>query len=172
MKLFEAVERSIAGVNEIIRDMSDADISANENKLHERLARMVSASPEMKSIWIFDAKGRALANSLGAPAPAIDFSDRDYFRAHIEKDIGAYIGQVLRPKSPYGGASFFSVSARRLAPSGEFAGIIQVSVLPEYFEGFYAKIGRTSGSYYSLVRADGLVGSFGPTDSSWRAFPP
>src|SRR5690242_2927434 len=137
--------------------MSDAEISANEERLHDRLQRMVDTSPEMKSIWIFDAHGRALANSLAFPAPPIDFSDRDYFRAHLDKHIGLYIGQVLRPKDPYGGLPFFSVSARRVAPTGVFAGVIQVSVLPEYFEGFYGKIGKISGSYYSLIRADGLV---------------
>jgi two-component system NtrC family sensor kinase len=157
LKVFEAVERSIAEVNEIIRDMSDAEISANEERLHDRLQRMVDTSPEMKSLWVFDAHGRALANSLAFPAPPIDFSDRDYFKAHLDKDIGLHIGQVLRPKEPYGGLPFFSVSARRAAPSGVFAGVIQVSVLPEYFEGFYGKIGKISGSYYSLIRADGLV---------------
>jgi two-component system NtrC family sensor kinase len=157
LKVFEAVERSIAEVNEIIRDMSDAEISANEEKLHVRLKRMVGSSAEMKSLWIFDAHGRALANSINFPAPPIDFSDRDYFRAHVDKEVGLYIGQVLRPKEPYGGLPFFSVSKRRVSPAGIFAGVIQVSVLPEYFEGFYEKIGKGSGSYYSLIRADGLV---------------
>jgi two-component system NtrC family sensor kinase len=157
LKVFEAVERSIAEINEIIRDMPDAEISANQQKLHDRLERMINSSPEVKSFWIFDRNGHPLVNSLTYPAPNVDFSDRDYFKAHVTSDIGTFIGEVLRPRSPYGGAPFFGVSRRRITGDGSFAGVIQVSVLPEYFEGFYSKIGKAPGSYFSLIRADGLI---------------
>src|ERR1700716_3573503 len=111
----------------------------------------------MKSAWIFDAQGRALVNSLVLPAPGIDFSDRDYFKAHIIKDIGIYIGAALTPRAPYSGAGFFSVSRRRQTDDGSFAGVIQASVLPEYFEKFYARIGHDPGSFFALDLTDGTV---------------
>jgi two-component system, NtrC family, sensor kinase len=157
LRVFEAVERSVAEINEIIRDMSDDEIAARQENLHDRLERMVGGSPEVKSFWIFDRGGRALVNSLGTSAPMVDFSDRDYFKAHGDRDVGTFIGVVLRPRTPYGGAPFFGVSRRRLASDGNFAGVIQASVLPEYFEGFYAKIGKAPGSYFSLMRDDGLI---------------
>ena len=157
LKVFEAVERGIAEINEIIRDMSDEEIGNNQQKLHDRLERMVSSSPEMKSVWIFDRDGRALVSSLEFPAPAVDFADRDYFSAHAQHDVGTYIGEVLHPRAPYGGAPFFGVSRRRISSDGSFTGVIQASVLPDYFEGFYAKIGQAEGSYFSLIRADGLI---------------
>jgi two-component system NtrC family sensor kinase len=157
LKVFEAVERSLAEINEIIRDMPDEEISADQKKLHDRLERMIDSSPEVKSFWIFDRNGRTLVNSLGYPAPTANFSDRDYFNAHVERDIGTFIGAVLRPRAPFGGAPFFGVSRRRIGPDGSFAGVIQASVLPEYFEGFYAKIGKAPGSYFSLIREDGLI---------------
>jgi two-component system NtrC family sensor kinase len=52
---------------------------------------------------------------------------------------------------------FFSVSRRRQAVNGSFTGVIQASVLPDYFEQFYARIGRDPGSYFALRRADGLA---------------
>jgi two-component system NtrC family sensor kinase len=157
LRVFEAVERSIAEINEIIRGMSDEEIQANAEKLHERLDRMADSSPEVKSFWIFDRNGRALVNSLNDPAPSVDFSDRDYFKSHVDRDVGTFIGEVLRPRAPYGGAPFFGVSRRRITPDGNFAGVIQASVLPEYFEGFYAKIGKAGGSYFSVIREDGLI---------------
>src|SRR3954469_13364936 len=157
LKVFEAVERSLAEINEIIRDMPDEEISADQKKLHDRLERMIDSSPEVKSFWIFDRNGRTLVNSLGYPAPTANFSDRDYFNAHVERDIGTFIGAVLRPRAPFGGAPFFGVSRRRIGPDGSFAGVIQASVLPEYFEGFYSKIGKAPGSYFSLIRSDGLI---------------
>jgi len=157
MRVFEAVERSIAEINEIIRGMSDDDISANQEKLHQRLERMAASSPEVKSFWIFDRKGHALVNSLAYLAQVVDFSDCDYFKSHVDRDVVTFIGEVLRPRAPFGGAAFFGASRRRLAADGGFAGVIQASVLPEYFEGFYAKIGKAPGSYFSLIRDDGLI---------------
>jgi len=157
LKVFEAVDRSIAETNEIIRDMSDAQIAENAAKLHARLKKLADESSQIKSLWIFDRTGHALVNSLDDPSPPIDFSDRDYFKSHVARDIGTFVGSVLRPRPPYGGAPFFGVSHRRTSADGSFTGVIQASVLPEYFEGFYAKIGREPGSYYSLIREDGLL---------------
>jgi two-component system NtrC family sensor kinase len=112
-----------------------------------------------------------MVNSLVYPAPTIDFSDRDYFKAHIDRDIGIYVGEVLRPRPPYGGAPFFGVSRRRSSPDGSFNGVIQASILPEYFSGFYAKIGREEGSYASLIREDGLILARYPSHDTTALFP-
>jgi two-component system NtrC family sensor kinase len=166
LKVFETVERSIAEINEVVRDMPDERIAANEESLHRRFERLADSSEQIKSVWIFDKHGRALVNSLAYPAPTIDFSDRDYFKAHIDRDIGIYVGEVLRPRPPYGGSPFFGVSRRRSSPDGSFNGVIQASILPEYFSGFYAKISREAGSYASLIRDDGLIlARFPPNDT-------
>ncbi|WP_375790061.1 ATP-binding protein [Bradyrhizobium sp. Pha-3] len=157
LKVFETIDRSLAEVTEVVRGMSDADIVAREKSLHERLRRVADTLPQVKSIWVFDASGHALVNSLVEPAPDIDFSDRDYFRIHADRDIGTYIGEVLTPRPPYQGARFFSVGRRRNNEDGSFGGVIQASVLPEYFENFYAKIGREPGSFLALIRTDGSI---------------
>ena len=41
--------------------------------------------------------------------------------------------------------------------------MIQISILPEYFEGFYGKLGRETGSYNSLIRSDGFILARFPT---------
>jgi two-component system, NtrC family, sensor kinase len=157
LKVFEAVDLSIAETNEIIRGMTDHQIQQNAEALHSRLKSLADASTQIKSLWIFDHSGRALVNSLEYPAPYQDFSDRDYFQAHVAGEIGTYVGQTLRPRAPYGGAPFFGVSQRRTSSDGSFTGVLQASLLPEYFEGFYSKLGREPGNYYSLIREDGLL---------------
>jgi two-component system NtrC family sensor kinase len=157
LKVFETVDRSLSEINEIVRGISDDGIRSREQALHLRLKQLADSLPQMKSVWIFDAQGRALVNSLAYPAPAVDFSDRDYFKAHLEKDIGTFIGDTLAPRVPYQGAPFFSVSRRRHSDDGSFTGVIQASVLPEYFENFYARIGRDPGSFFALGLADGTV---------------
>src|SRR6202049_2446546 len=81
LKVFETIDRSLSEINEIIRGIPDAGIKSREEELHSRLKRLADSLPQMKSTWIFDAQGRALVNSLVLPAPDIDFSDRNYFKA-------------------------------------------------------------------------------------------
>jgi two-component system NtrC family sensor kinase len=157
LKVFETIDRSLSEINEIIRGIPDAGIKSREEALHSRLKRLADSLPQMKSTWIFDAQGRALVNSLVLPAPDIDFSDRNYFKAHVERDIGIFIGEALKPRPPYQGAPFFGVSRRRQTDDGSFAGVIQASVLPEYFENFYARIGHDAGSFFALGLTDGRV---------------
>jgi two-component system, NtrC family, sensor kinase len=157
LKVFETIDRSVSEIDEMIGDSPDADIKSREQALHSRLKRLADSLPQMKSAWVFDARGHTLVNSLAFPAPDLDFSDRDYFKALAGKDTGMYIGGALTPRPPYQGAPFFSVSRRRHTGDGSFAGIIQVSVLPEYFENFYARIGRDPGSFFALGLADGTV---------------
>jgi two-component system NtrC family sensor kinase len=169
LKVFETIDRSLAEITEIIRGIPDAGIVSREEALHQRLKQLADSLPQVKSAWVFDAKGRALVNSLVVPAPDIDFSDRDYFKAHVAGDIGTYIGDALKPRPPYQGAPFFGFSRRRQNEDGSFAGVIQASVLPEYFENFYARIGREDGSFFALGLKDGTVLARFPTiDSELR----
>ena len=162
LKVFETIDRSLSEMAEIVRDVPDADIVAREQLLHLRLKQLVASLPQVKSAWIFDAGGHALVNSLVIPAPGIDFSDRDYFNAHAASDIGTYIGEALKPRPPYLGATFFGVSRRRPSEDGSFAGVLQASLFPEYFENYYARIGREPGSYFALGRADGTLVEVNP----------
>ncbi|KWV59917.1 hybrid sensor histidine kinase/response regulator [Bradyrhizobium macuxiense] len=157
LKVFETIDRSLSETAEIIRGMSDADIVAHEQALHERLGKLADTLPQVKSVWVFDSRGHALVNSLVISPPDMDFSDRDYFRMHADGDAGTYIGEVLTPRPPYQGSQFFGVSRGRMNADGSFAGVIQASVLPEYFENFYARIGSEPGSFLALIRADGAV---------------
>jgi two-component system NtrC family sensor kinase len=157
MKVFETIDRSLSEISEIIRGIPDAGIASREPTLHLRLKDLANSLPQVKSTWVFDAHGRALVNSLVSPPPEIDFSDRDYFKAHVAGDIGTHIGDALTPRPPYQGAAFFGVSRRRPSEDGSFAGVIQASVLPEYFENFYARIGRDPGSFFALGLTDGTV---------------
>jgi two-component system NtrC family sensor kinase len=157
LKVFETIDRTLSEIAEVIRGIPDAGIVSREQILHERLKQLVSSLPQIKSTWVFDARGHALVNSLVVPAPEIDFSDRDYFKAHVDHDIGTYIGETLKPRPPYQGAAFFGVSRRRTNEDGSFGGVIQASVLPEYFENFYARIGREPGSFFAFGLINGVV---------------
>ena len=157
LKVFETIDRSLAELNEVVRGLPDDLVRAREAALHRRLKRLADSLPQLKSAWIFDAEGKALVNSLASPPPELSFADRDYFYAHVDQTIGTFIGVPLTPRPPYQGARFFGVSRRRDSGDGSFIGVIQASVLPEYFESFYARIGSDPGSFFAMGRTDGVV---------------
>jgi signal transduction histidine kinase len=157
LKVFETIDRSLAELNEVVRGLPDDHVRAREAALHRRLKRLADSLPQLKSAWIFDAEGKALVNSLASPPPELSFADRDYFYAHVDQTIGTFIGVPLTPRPPYQGARFFGVSRRRDSDDGSFIGVIQASVLPEYFESFYARIGSDPGSFFAMGRTDGVV---------------
>ncbi|MDF0521866.1 ATP-binding protein [Bradyrhizobium yuanmingense] len=157
LKVFETIDRSLAELNEVVRGLPDDIIRDREPTLHRRLKRLTDSLPQLKSAWIFDANGKALVNSLVSPPPDLSFADRDYFYAHVDQSIGRFIGTALTPRPPYQGARFFGVSRRRDSDDGRFIGVIQASVLPEYFESFYARIGTDPGSFFAMGRTDGAM---------------
>jgi two-component system NtrC family sensor kinase len=173
LKVFETIERSIAETNEVVRGMSDEEIARDEERLHYRLRALVQSLPQLKSLWVFAPDGRAVVNSLAFPQPpGVNFADRDYFSAHAGKGGGIFVGQVLQPREPYPQGDFFSVSRARPSPDGSFRGVIQLSILPSYFERFFDKLQSAyPGGYAALVREDGAVLARHPSPGSPLSLP-
>jgi two-component system NtrC family sensor kinase len=156
LKVFQTVERTIAEVDEIVRGMSNDAVRSDQPRLHDRLKRIVDVLPQLRAIFIIDRDGRPLVSSQLAQVPT-DFNadDRSFFSAQATRDVGTHVSDVLTPRLTGLATPFFVLSRRRPSADGAFNGVIAVAVLPRYFEEFYALIGRSPGSLYALVRADG-----------------
>jgi two-component system NtrC family sensor kinase len=156
LKVLQTVERTFAEIDEIMRGMSDDDIRRNEASLHARLERIVHALPQLQGIAIMDRSGHPLITSSIASVPKeFDFSDRDYFQAQASGHPGTYVSGLHEPRMGSLGPYFFALSQRRPSDDGRFNGIVTVALLPNYFEAFYARMGRSDGSYFAMARADG-----------------
>jgi two-component system NtrC family sensor kinase len=156
LKVFQTVERAIAEVDEIVRGMGDDDIRREQPRLHERVKRIVDALPQLRAIFVIDRDGRPIVSSQFAQAPTdLDARDRSFFKVQMAGDAGTYVSEVLAPRLSAFTTPFFVLSRRRPSADGRFNGVVAVAVLPQYFEEFYALIGRSPGSVYALIRADG-----------------
>jgi two-component system, NtrC family, sensor kinase len=156
LKVFQTGERAIAEVEEVIREMPDDAIAADQQRLHDRLRKIVDAVPQFQAIAVADRNGKVLASSTLAPvASDASIADWDFFRFHAAGAEGTLVSETLMPR--WGGVHnpFFTLSRRRASPDASFHGIISVAILPRYFEEFYALIGRTPSELYALVRSDG-----------------
>lgn len=169
LKVLQTVQRTFAEIDEVVRGMSDDDIRRDEVALHERLRRIVAALPQLQGIAIMDRGGQPLATSSSLPVRrGLDFSDRDYFKAHREGNVGTFISQIHQPRMGSIGPYFFAMSQRRPSATNEFTGVVTVALLPSYFENFYGRMAVNKSAYFALVRNDGnfLARYPVPTDRS------
>ena len=153
-KTFLLVDLALNTIGDRIAGMSGADIMGHQERIHTSLETMVREISAIQSIWIYDNKGGVLVSSWMQPPPDKDFSDRDFFQAHLKSGSGTYYGQVYQ--SLFNGQPFFTVS-RRIEHDGEFVGVLEVSVLPSNFFQFFSTIAYTEGLQYALIRNDGLL---------------
>jgi two-component system NtrC family sensor kinase len=156
LKVFQTVERSIAEVDEIVRDMPDEAIRNDQPRLHDRLQRIVAALPQLRAIFLVDRNGQPLASSQFSQVPT-DFNvrDRSFFEVHVTGHAGTYVSDVISPRLTAFDTPFFVLSRRRPSVDGSFNGIVAVAILPQYFEEFYALIDHNPGGVFALLRADG-----------------
>ncbi|AXK81478.1 response regulator [Pseudolabrys taiwanensis] len=156
LKVLQTIERSFAEVDEIVRGMSDDDVRINESMLHDRLKHIVEALPQLQDIMIVDRDGHPLVMSNRYPAPRDrDYSDREYFKVPQNGATGTYVSRIQAPGTNGTIGPFFALSRPRPSDDGAFNGIMVVSVLPSYFEGFYARMSTGEGNYFALARDDG-----------------
>src|SRR4029077_5205873 len=59
LKVFETIDRSLSEINEIIRGIHDQGTIPREPAFHFRLKQLADSLPQLKSVWIFDARGHA-----------------------------------------------------------------------------------------------------------------
>jgi two-component system NtrC family sensor kinase len=65
----QTIDRTFAEIDEVIRGMSDDNISRNEVWLHDRLKWIVEALPPVQGIAIIDRDGHPLVSSKTLPVP-------------------------------------------------------------------------------------------------------
>jgi two-component system NtrC family sensor kinase len=159
LKVLETIELSSRYVDEMLENLTDADIRASEGGFNRRLRALTDTLPQLADIWVVDAEGHPLVSGTVFPIPrALDLSDREYFRAQRnDPGLGFHVGEVVtaRATNERGQPRFFSISRKRLATDGRFAGVVVISVSPDYFRDYYATL--TQPVVAALVRRDGLV---------------
>lgn len=152
-RTFRAHEMLIDFVDQALEGRSWEEIRATP-RAHRLLARLKGNSEDVTSIFVLDPAGRNFSSSRRYPMPALDASDRDYFRALRESDV-LYISAPAVGRTD--NDRFFSIARRRSSPDGQFDGLIAVSVDPAYFENFYATLRESPQDTIGLARADGTM---------------
>jgi signal transduction histidine kinase len=122
-------------LDDLLSGSSLQDLRAREPALHALLAGRTKGQPQIQSIWIIGADGKAVATSLTSPPPDFDHSDREYFRRHKEGGADPFLSAPFTSRAS--GERILDVSSRFNGPDGAFGGVVNVSLRASYFERFY-----------------------------------
>ena len=121
-----------------VRVVLDGRVPASVERLHRLMTARVRALPLIHGLFLYDAEGRWLVNSLGMIQPGLDNSDREYFQHHrMHDDLIAYIGRPVRSKSDAN--SIITVSRRLNDGDGRFAGVVLATISVDDLNAYYAK---------------------------------
>jgi two-component system NtrC family sensor kinase len=160
--IFQSVELAFTAADAIIGDLTDEQIKASEQTLHAQLSKIEKSTTAIDAILIVNRNGQTVISSAVFPIPGeLSVSDRDYFRAQVEKDAGTYVGAALQ--SRVRNEPFFGVSRRRPLRDGQFNGIVMVSVTPRIFSDFYRDLAAETTGSFTLSKSDGAILARYPT---------
>jgi diguanylate cyclase (GGDEF)-like protein/PAS domain S-box-containing protein len=112
---------------------------------------------ESGSVWVsvVDADGRLVFTNTSAAPGRIDLSDRDYFREL--RDAGADQLFISKPVTGRISGRRGVVFARPIRKDGRFAGVVVMSVSPEYFLRISRELALGPDSAVLLVRRGGDI---------------
>lgn len=162
VKVFETLNLAAAHVDQLLYGLPDDEIRRREGELNSRLKGLVDRLVQIQDIWVIDRNGRPLVTGNVFPLPAgLDLSDREYYRVFRERRLTAqdiYVSGVLQGRVQ--AVTFFQLSQpRRVSPNLEngFAGVIAISVNPDFFAEFFKQLVARSLDAATLLRADGTI---------------
>jgi PAS domain S-box-containing protein len=168
LKVFEAQDLVLRLIDERISDMSWDEIAKSED-LYRFLRQLNPQFPQVDSVWLIGADGKALATSRSFPAHGISAEHRDYFQALREHD-GIYISGAYT--GPSTGTQMFIVARRRTTSDGRFDGVIAAAVPLKYLLGFYVTVTPGYDRVINLTRADGAILVRDPVNPAAVTVPP
>ena len=158
LKVFETFELTARYLEEMLSEVTDEEIRAGEAVFHMRLKALTDTMPQLADLWVIDQAGRPIVSGTVFPMPPLDLSDREYFQVHKNNTVeGTYIGEVVRARTTnaQGRPRFFALSRKRLDRNGQFAGVITISISPDYFVEYYSRLPQPATA--ALLRQDGSV---------------
>src|SRR6202050_5827498 len=116
------------GIQRMLGTHSAAEIAADEPQLHADLVNINATLPEVQSIWIFGPDGRPQVVTRESPPPNLFYGDQDYFTGPRDHPDLLYVGHIH--SSVTGGHAYFTLDRARRDSQGNFAGVIEMSLLP------------------------------------------
>lgn len=178
-----AMQAATRGATNIVQ-LIDADVLRNVELYDLSLQGLIAAaqrddlqkvSPQVRHLVLFDRAstarykgdvllldkhGEVIANSSSLQPKTGNFSDRDYFQAHVSNsDSGMFISRPFKPRCdcPENDQWRISFSRRISSPTGEFLGVAVASMQLAYFDELFSSLDIGSNSTLNVLDKDGIL---------------
>jgi diguanylate cyclase (GGDEF)-like protein len=167
--LAEHAELSIAAADLLLGAL-EADVRsrgldplAADRVYWDSVRLMLSRTPQLAQLAVMDAQGRVRFTSSSFPTPAIDVSDREYFKAHLD---GAqhHIGSPIIARDD--NRHLIPISRRISGADGEFRGVLFASLNIDYFQRFYESVRGKLNLRLGMFRPDGTLLTLHPAPAN------
>jgi diguanylate cyclase (GGDEF)-like protein len=127
-------------LNGVVERVQHGELDTEPNRLRDLLRQIVAATPSLQGLFLYDANGAWVLNTLPVPSPLLNNADREYFVYHrTHADKSTRVGAPLRSRSS--GAWVIPISRRLEHADGSFAGVALATVKLDFFRGFYESFG-------------------------------
>ncbi len=152
--VFETHQLIAERISDRLRGLTWDEIGRSA-EIQQYLKKIEAEYPQVHAIWLADTSGVVRNASRPLPASPVSVEDRDYFKMLSEADVGTFVGNIVRPRVIKD--LNFNIVRRRASESGEFNGVIIITVFPEYFNGFWNNVMQKRSSAAALIRGDGMM---------------
>jgi hypothetical protein len=149
------IDKSLLYLRRTIETRQDTD------DFHTIVSTADLLSEIIVQVAIIDAKGIMRASNAGPqPAPAIDLSDREHYRVHLNSsDDRLFISKPVIGRAS--GQWSVQFTRRFLNREGKFGGVVVTSLNLAHLTDFYNRIDFGSSTSIALIGQDGVVRSSG-----------
>ena len=118
--------------------------------------RQLANLPTLHGLFLYDAQGRWLINTVPGTPPELTYADRDYFQFHLHNaaDI-AFVGPPIRSRADQ---SWIITITRRLSrDDGSFGGVIDATISAELFQTLFNRFDIGPHGTITLTDAKGDI---------------
>ncbi|MFC7739063.1 diguanylate cyclase domain-containing protein [Roseomonas sp. GCM10028921] len=131
--------------------------AATEEVRHMALFDRAASAEYLGSLLVLGPDGKVRAASTSLVPPALDLSERDYFRIHKERsDVGLYVSRPFFSRLRDGDPSL-AVSRRIDDADGALAGVVVGTIRLAYFQDSLRSLEMGPKGSITLLRNDGRV---------------
>lgn len=153
--VFDQVDTVLAGV---VEQIDHDGMRGERQRLRAYLVTTAERTAPLQGLFIYDADGHWLLNSLEErpPGPPLNNADREYFNYHrAHPELGSRIGAPVRSRSS--GLWIIPVSRRLNHADGSFAGVLLATVNHDYFRSYYERFDIGAEGVITLASDDGQL---------------
>jgi diguanylate cyclase (GGDEF)-like protein len=120
------------------------------------LQALISGSSDVAGINVYDAAGELINSSRPGPIPALNISDRAYFKQLMAGATSPAMTFAL-VRSRFTGNWATVIARRVVGPNGRFLGIVTRGLAPADFEKFFESLALGDGAAISMLHRDGTM---------------